>query len=84
MTVQCKGSTSASNDEEENIYVHVDLLESSDLCCLCSEGLSDSVETKRTFTTDSICSRNYMYVHGYKCIDFNAVVAMKSLVFKLN
>ena len=44
MTVQCKGSI--SNNVEENIYIHVDLLESSDLCCLCSEGLSDSVETK--------------------------------------
>ena len=80
MTVQCKGST--SNNVEENIYVHVDLLESSDLCCLCSEGLSDSAETKRTFTTDSI--HRYMYIHRYKYIDFNAVVAMKYLVFKLN
>ena len=60
----------------------MDLLESSDLCCLCSEGLSDSAETKQTFTTDSIY--RYMYVHGYKCIDFNAVIAMKTLVLKIN
>ena len=80
MTVQCKGSI--SNSVEENIYIHADLLESSDLCCWCSEGLSDSAETKRTFTTNSIY--RYMYVHRYKYMNFNAVVAMKYLVLKMN
>ena len=58
---------------KEIIYIHVDLLESSDLCCLCSEGPSDSEETERTFTTDS---HTYTVGATYIYMKVNMLISM--------